>query len=141
VLLEVIMEDDVACPRCEKLLPVLRRICDELNIPFTVKLLGNRAVASYEQDSSSRTFSPAWIRRWGLREHRERLGRIEPVLAYLQRIGAQTFPNIVIRWHDGVRMKEIVIRGYDDSDEERARQFVANLYTLLRTLRRVVYGR
>jgi len=141
VLLEVILEDDVNCPRCERLLPVLRRICDELNIPFIVKLLGNRAVAAYEGDSASRTFSPEWIEKWGLKEHKRSLKKIAPMLTYIKSIGAQTFPNIVIRWHDGIRTKEIVIRGYDDSDEGRARQFAANIYTLLKTLKQVVYRR
>jgi len=141
VLLEVVLEDDINCPRCKKLLPILRRICDELNIPFTIKLLGNRAVAAYAEDSASRTFSPEWIERWGLREHKRSLKKLAPILAYLKSIGAQTFPNIIIRWHDGIRTKEIVIRGYDDSDEGRARQFIANIYTLLKTLKRVVYRR
>ena len=141
MLLEVILEDDVNCPRCERLLPVLRRICDELNIPFTIKHLGNRAVAAYEEDSASRTFSPEWIEKWGLKEHKRSLKKIAPVLTYIKSIGAQTFPNIVIRWHDGIRTKEIVIRGYDDSDEERAKRFAANLYTLLKTLKQVVYRR
>ena len=141
MLLEVILEDDVNCPRCAALEPLLKKMCDDLNIPFAVKYLGNRAVAAYEECVASRTFSSRWIERWGLREHKRKLRKLSPVLAYLQRIGAQTFPNIVIRWHDGIRMKEIVIRGYDDSDEERARRFAANLYTLLRTLKRVVYRR
>lgn len=141
MLLEVILEDDVNCPRCERLYPLLKKMCDDLNIPFTVKYLGNRAVAAYEECVASRTFSSEWVERWGLREHKRKLKKLSPVFAYLQRIGAQTFPNIIIRWHDGVRMKEIVIRGYDDSDEKRARQFATNLYTLLKTLKRVVYGR
>ena len=140
MLLEVVLEDDVNCPRCEKLLHPLRKICDDLNIPFRVKFLGNRAVASYEEDSSSRTFSPEWIERWGLKEHKKKLRKIAPVLTYLQRIGAQTFPNVVIRWHDGVRVKEIVIRGFDPSDEERARAFLRNLYALLKSLKEVVYS-
>jgi len=139
VLLEVILEDDVNCPRCEALLRPLSRICDELNVPFRVKLLGNRAVASYEEDSSSRTFSPEWIERWGLKEHRKKLKKIVPVLTYLQRIGAQTFPNVVIRWHDGVRVKELVIRGFDPSDEARVKSFLSNIYALLKTLKGVVY--
>ena len=141
MLLEVVLEDDVNCPRCERLYPVLRRICDELNVPLIVKHLGNRAVAAYEEDSASRTFSSEWIERWGLEEHRRSLKKIAPVLAYIKSIGAQTFPNIVVRWHDGVRTKEIVVRGYDDSDEGRARQFAANMYALLKTLKQVVYRR
>jgi len=140
VLLEVILEDDVNCPRCAALEPLLRKICDELNIPFTVKLLGNRAVAAYEKDSASRTFSPEWIGKWGLREHRKKLKRLSPVLAYLQRIGAQTFPNVIIRWHDGIRTKEIVIRGFSP-DSSEARRYISNLYVLLKTLKRVVYRR
>ena len=117
----------------------MRKICDDLNIPFTVKYLGNRAVAAYEESVSSRTFSSEWIEKWGLREHKRKLKKVAPVLNYLQHTGAQAFPNIIIRWHDGIRMKEIVIRGYDDSDKERTRQFTANLNMLLKTLKQVVY--
>ena len=140
VLLEVILEADVNCPRCAKLEPLLRRICDELNIPFTVRYLGNRAVAAHEDSIASHTFSPEWIQKYGLREHKKNLKKIMPVLLYLQRIGAQTFPNVIVRWHDGIRMKEIVIRGFDPYSKD-ARSYISNLYSLLKTLRRVVYGR
>ena len=140
VLLEVILEDDVNCPRCERLLPVLRRICDELNIPFMVKYLGNRAVAAHEDSVVTHTFSPEWIEKYGLSEHKKALKKIEPVLRYLRRIGAQTFPNVIIRWHDGIRTKEIVIRGFDPNSED-AKSYISNLYSLLKTLRKVVYRR
>jgi len=140
VLLEVVLEDDVNCPRCEALLPLIRKLCDDLNIPFYVKHLGNRAVASFEEDSSSRTFDPQWIERWGLKEHKRSLKKMESVLRYLKSIGAQTFPNLVIRWHDGMRVKEIVIRGFDYSDKDRVRAFISNLRILLSMLKRVVYG-
>ena len=140
MLLEVVLEAAVECPRCAALEPLLRRMCDELNIPFTVKYMGNRAVAAYEESVVSMTFSPEWVERWGLREHRERLGRLAPVLRYMQRVGAQTYPNVIIRWHDGARMKEIVIRGFDPGGKE-AQAYLSNLYALLKMLRRVVYGR
>jgi len=140
VLLEVIMEADVNCPRCAKLEPMLRRICDELNIPFMVKYLGNRAVAAYEESVASRTFSPEWIERWGLKEHKRSLKKLAPILTYLQRIGAQTYPNVIIRWHDGMRTKEIVIRGFDP-DSKEAQTYISNLYVLLKMLRQVVYRR
>ena len=139
-MLEVIMESDVRCPRCAKLEPMLKRICDELSIPFIVKYLGNRAVAAHEESVASRTFSPEWIEKWGLKEHKRSLKKLAPILTYLQRIGAQTYPNVVIRWHDGMRTKEIVVRGFDpDSDE--AQSYLSNLYALLKMLRRVVYRR
>jgi len=140
VLLEVILEADVRCPRCSKLELMLRKVCDELNIPFIVKYLGNRAVAAHEESVASRTFSPEWIEKWGLREHKKSLKKLAPVLTYLQRIGAQTFPNVIIRWHDGIRTKEIVIRGFDP-DSNEARSYFSNLYTLLKMLRQVVYRR
>jgi len=140
MLLEVVLEDDVNCPRCEKLLPRLREICNKLNVPFIVKLLGNRSVAAYERDSASRTFDPNWIKRWGLKEHKMSLKKIAPTLNFLRSIEAQTFPNIIIRWHDGIRTREIVIRGYDDSDKKRADRFLTNIYLLLSVLKRVVYS-
>jgi len=140
VLLEVILEADVNCPRCAKLEPLLRRICDELNISFTVKYVGNRAVAAHEDSIVSHTFSPEWVERYGLSEHKRKLKKIMPVLIYLQRIGAQTTPNVIIRWHDGIRMKEIVIRGFDPNSED-AKSYISNLYSLLKTLRKVVYRR
>jgi len=140
VLLEVILEADVNCPRCAKLEPLLKRICDELDIPFTVKYATTKSVASYEECTSSRTFSPEWIERWGLPEHKMKLKKLEPVLRYLQRIGAQTYPNVIVRWFDGMRVREIVIRGFDPNSD-KARDYLRNLYILLRTLRRIVWGR
>lgn len=140
MLLEVVLEADVNCPKCAKLEPLLRQICNELNIPFTVKYATTRSVAAYEESSSSRTFSPEWVKRWGLAEHKKKLEKLEPVLRYLQRIGAQTYPNVIVRWHDGVRVKEIVIRGFSP-DSDKAQDYLRNLYTLLRILRRVVYRR
>ncbi|RLF04442.1 MAG: hypothetical protein DRJ60_07095 [Thermoprotei archaeon] len=140
MLLEVILEDDVSCPRCAKLEPMLRRICDELNIPFIIRYLGNKSVAAYEESVATHTFSPEWIERYGLPEHKKSLKKIKPVLRYLQRIGAQAFPNVIIRWHDGIRTKEIVIRGFDP-DSKEAKSYISNLYVLLKTLRKVVYRR
>jgi len=140
MLLEVILEADINCPRCAALEPLLRKICDELNIPFIVKYLGNRSVAVHEDSVVTHTFSPEWVERYGLPEHKKRLKKIEPVLRYLQRIGAQTFPNVIIRWHDGIRIKEIVIRGFDPYSKE-AQSYISNLYSLLKILRKVVYRR
>ena len=140
MLLEVIVEADVQCPRCEKLVPMLRRICDDLNIPFIVKYMGSRAVAAHEESVASRTFSPEWVERHGLQEHKKKLKKIAPILNYMQRIGAQTFPNVIIRWHDGVRPKEIVIRGFDPYGKE-AKTYLSNIYMLLKTLKSVVYRR
>jgi len=140
VLLEVVLEADVKCPKCASLEPLLRKMCDELNIPLTVKYLSNRAVAAYEESVASRTFSPEWVMQHGLPEHKEKLEKITPLLQYLQNIGAQTFPNVIVRWHDGIRMKEIVIRGFDPYSED-SKAYISNLFTLLKTLKQMVYGR
>jgi len=139
VLLEVVLEADLQCPRCKALERHLRRICNELNIPFRVKYFVSRSVTWYEESVSTHTFSPEWIREHGLPEHKKVLEKISPILAFIQRGGVQLFPNTIIRWHDGYRVREIVIRGFDPGDEERARVFLANLYSLLRVLKRVVY--
>mgnify|MGYP000442139568 CR=1 FL=1 len=60
-MIEVEMESDVSCPRCPKLEALLRRICDELNIPFRVKYLSTRAVASYEDSVLTHVMSKEWI--------------------------------------------------------------------------------
>jgi len=140
VLLEVVLEADTKCPRCAALEPLLRKMCDELNIPLTIKYLDNHAVAAYEESIASKTFSPEWVMRYGLPDHKKKLGKIAPVLKYLQRIGAQTFPNVIVRWHDGIRTKEIVIRGFDPYSDE-SKMYLSNLYTLLKTLKQVVYRR
>jgi hypothetical protein len=41
------------------------------------------------------------------------LGRIGKVLDMIQSTSLQSYPNLIVRWHDGVRTREIVIRGYD----------------------------
>ena len=138
MLLEVIMEAEVTCPFCARLKPLLEKLCRDLDIPFTVKYLGNRAVAAYEDSVASSTFSPEWIEKWGLDEHKKKLKKLAPVLAYLQSVGAQTFPNVIIRWHDGIRVKEIVIRGFNP---KKAGEYLRNLQILLSTLKRVVWGR
>lgn len=139
-MLEVVMEADVSCPRCSKLEPLLRRITSELDIPFYVKYLGNKSVAAYEESIISKTFSREWIEKWGLSEHKEKLEKIAPILDYLQEAGVQMTPVVVVRWHDGYRMREIVVRGFNPEGEQ-ARQYLFNLYTLLKVLKKVVYGK
>ena len=102
--------------------------------------LDNRAVAAYEESPVSRTFSPEWIESHGLPEHKKSLKKTLPVLRYLQRVNARSFPNVIIRWHDGIRMKEIVVRGFYE-DEKKERQYASNLYALLKQLKKVVYRR
>jgi len=128
VLVEVILEADINCPLCSALEKIVKRICDDLNVPFTVKYATHRSVASYEETTSFHTFSREWVERHGLSEHRSVLGKIGKVLDMIQSAGLQTYPNLIVRWHDGVRPREIVIRGYDPRE---AREFTRNLATLL----------
>jgi len=135
VILEVVLEAEVNCPFCARLKPLLEKLCRDLDVPLTIKYLGNRAVAAHEDSAASSTFSPEWVQRWGLPEHKKKLEKIAPVLSYLQNIGAQTFPNVIIKWHDGIRTKEIVVRGFNP---RRANEYLRNLYVLLSTLKKVV---
>jgi len=133
VLVEVVLEADINCPLCSALEKILRRVCDDLNIPLTVKYAAHRAVASYEETTSFHTFSREWVERHGLSEHRSVLGKIGKVLDMIQSAGLQTYPNLIVRWHDGVRTREIVIRGYDPKE---AREFTRNLVALLMYLKK-----
>jgi len=135
VLVEVEVEADVRCPRCRELIPKLKRICDSLNIPLHVKYLSTRSIAAHTESVISKTFDPDWIRRHGLPEHKSKLSKIEPVLNLLRSMGAQATPNTIIRFHDGVRQREIVIRGYDSADKEKEQQFLANIYVLLKAIK------
>ena len=128
MLVEVILEADINCPLCSALEKIVKRICDDLNVPFTVKYATHRSVASYEETTSFHTFSREWVERRGLSEHRSVLGKIGKVLDMIQSAGLQTYPNLIVRWYDGVRPREIVIRGYDPRE---AREFTRNLATLL----------
>jgi hypothetical protein len=133
VLVEVVLEAEINCPLCSALEKIVKRICDDLNVPFTVKYAAHRSVASYEETTSFHTFSREWIERHGSLEHKSALPRIGKVLDMIQSTGLQSYPNLVVRWHDGVRTREIVIRGYDPG---RAREFARNLATLLMYLKR-----
>ena len=140
-MVEVILEEDPQCPRCRALEKVMRKICNELGIPFTVVIHSTRAVAAFKEDSSSHTFDPEWVQRWGLDYHKKKLKKLAPILAAFKQAGFQAFPNLIIRWHDGGRVKEIVINGYDPWDEEKAKQFEENIKTLLMLLLRGVERR
>ena len=133
MLVEVILEADINCPLCSALEKIVKRVCDDLNVPFTVKYAAHRSVASYEETTSFHTFSREWIERYGSSEHRSALSKIGKVLDMIQSAGLQTYPNLIVRWHDGVRPREIVIRGYDPRE---AREFARNLITLLMYLKR-----
>lgn len=140
MLLEVIVEADPFCPRCGSLIPRLRRICDELNIPFMVRYVGGSTPASYGESVVTHTLSPEWVERFGLDVHKRKLKKLEPILRYLSRARVAMTPTVIVRWHDGARVKEIVVRGYDIHDENASRRYLANLYVLLKTLKRVVRG-
>ena len=141
MLLEVIMEDEIGCPRCPELEKLLRRICRELDIPFSVKFLGSRALANYEESVIRRTLDPEWIKTFGSPEHKKTLEKIEPLLQFMKERHIQAVPNTIIRWHAGTNIKEIVIRGFNPHDKEQVEAFRRNLYVLLKSLRKVVYGR
>jgi len=136
-LIEAILEAEVTCPRCAALYKIMRRICDELNIPFSVRYNTPSSIF-YEDTTAFHTFSKEWIERFGSEEQREKLKDVEKVLNWMQREHLNMYPVLRIRFSDGERLQEIVVRGYDPSKE---REFATNIYILLRALKSAVYGR
>lgn len=136
-MIEVILEAEVTCPRCEALYKLMRRICSDLNIPFSVRYKTPYSVF-YEDTTAFHTFSKEWVERFGSEEQREKLKDVEKVLDFIQREHLNMYPVLRIRFSDGARLQEIVVRGYDPSKE---REFATNIYILLRALKGAVYGR
>lgn len=132
------MEAHVLCPLCWALDKVVRRVCDELDVPYRVKYMATHSVAMQEDVSGFRTFSEGWIKEHGSEEQRKLLEdeEFKRVLRAVERGGYQAFPSLVIRWHDGYRTREIVIRGYD---REKADDFARNLTMLLYALKKTLY--
>ena len=136
-MIEAILEAEVTCPRCAALYKIMRRICDELNIPFSVRYNTPYSIF-YEDTTAFHTFSKEWIERFGSEEQKQKLKDIVSVLEFIQREHINMYPVLRIRFFSGGRWQEIVIRGYDPSKE---REFAVNIYALLRVLKRSVYGR
>jgi hypothetical protein len=136
-LIEVVLEAEVTCPRCAALYRLMRKICNDLNIPFSVRYNTPYSIF-YEDTTAFHTFSKEWIERFGSEEQKEKLKDVEKVLNFIQREHINMYPVLRIRVATGGRLQEIVIRGYDPSKE---REFVANIYALLRVLKRAAYGR
>jgi hypothetical protein len=136
-LIEVILEAEVTCPRCAALYKIMRRICDELNIPFSV-MYNTPSSIFYEDTTAFHTFSKEWIERFGSEEQKEKLKDVEKVLNFIQREHINMYPVLRVRFVEGGGLQEIVIRGYDPSKE---REFATNIYILLRVLKRAAYGR
>jgi len=136
-LIEVVLEADVTCPRCAALYRLMRGICNDLNIPFSVRYNTPFSIF-YEDTAAFHTFSKEWIERFGSEEQKQKLKDIEKALNLIQRKHINMYPVLRVRFVESGRLREIVIRGYDPSKE---REFAANIYALLRALKRAAYGR
>lgn len=136
-MIEVVLEADVSCPKCAALYKLMRSICSELNIPFSVRY--NTPHSIFHEDTVAfHTFSKEWIEMYGSEEHKQKLKIMEPILDIMQREHLNMYPVLRIRFFAGNRWQEIVIRGYDPSKE---REFATNIYALLKVLKRGIYGR
>jgi len=136
VRVEVILEESPTCPRCALLRPLLRRLCDELGVPFFEVVVDTEAVAAYAQDARSRTLSGEWVEAFGTPRQRELYRRHRRVFEALA--SGAAVPNVRIRWHDGARTREIVIAGFPagaEGSEEAIARYLANLRSLIRALR------
>ncbi len=135
-MIEVIYEYSVRCPRCA--LEDIKKICEELNVPFIPRYMHTHNVVISEESVATQTMSPSWMMTWGTPEQRKKLKKLLPVMLFLRSIRANPVPVIRIRFHDGARLKEIVIRGYNPHDKEAVKQFLTNLRVLLKTLKEVL---
>ncbi len=137
-MIEVVLEMSPNCPRCHTVLAkAIREICDSLGIPFYEKNLDTDAVAVFEKDATTRTLDENWILTFGSERHRKLLERHRGIVRYLSTRVA--YPNLIIRWYDGIRPREIVLRGFPtDENDERIKPFLENVRSLLLLLSRVV---
>jgi len=137
-MIEVILETSPNCPRCHRALSKeIREICDTLGIPYYERIVDTKAVAVFVRDATTRTLSEDWIATYGSERHKRLLQRHRKVVEYLSK--NVSFPNLIIRWHDGARPKEIVIRGFAiDENDERIKPFLDNIRKLLYILKRGV---
>ncbi len=134
-MIEVVLEVGSDCPRCHKILArAVRAICEELDIPFFEKIVDAHAVAAEEGDATTRTLRSEWIYTYGSKRQREFYEKHKEILDRLSRYRA--YPNLIIRWHDGARMKEIVVRGFPaDEEDPRIPPFLRNIRILLHVLK------
>jgi len=138
--IEVILESSPNCPRCHTILAkAIREMCDALGIPFYEKNLDTDAVAVFERDSTTRTLDENWIMAFGNSRQKQLLRKHAGIVRFLS--SRVSFPNLIIRWYDGIRPKELVIRGFpNDENDERIKPFLDNIRKLLFLLRRELYG-
>jgi hypothetical protein len=131
-MVEVVLQESVLCPRCEKLRPILERICDMLNIPL-IRREVDIDPHIWGGDSASETFRKEFIER-----HKPELAGDPFVMAVASRLSRSVHtPVVVISATVGDRPVQIVIRGFPTSYSQETRRFEANLYALLRGLKEV----
>jgi len=106
-----------------------------LGIPYYEKNLDTDAVAVFERDALTRTLDEEWITAYGDAKQKRLLQKHKAIVKFLS--SKVSFPNLIIRWYDGVRPKEIVIRGFPiDENDKRIEPFLDNISKLLFVLRR-----
>jgi len=136
VRVEVVLEEITTCPRCALLKELIKPLCDAMGIPFYERVVDASAVAAQARDSATRTMTPEWVEAFGTPEQRRLFKKYAPIFAELSR--DVTAPNLIIRWHDGTRWSEIVIKGFTaDRNDPMIPQFMANIQSLLRALRKM----
>jgi len=129
-LVEVMLQESPFCPYCEKLRPILERVCEALNIP-----LFRRQVSLdphiWGGDAAHETF-----RREFLEQHAPDIAK-DPLASALAEYLSRRIhtPVIVISANLPDRPLQIVIRGFTTRYGEETAAFERNLFTLLRGLK------
>jgi len=128
------------CKRCPYLERLVRRICEDLRIPFVVERIGSVG------DPRKPLIRIPFVAQDTFRVEKAR--EIDPQGAvYLERLRELGFnpereiptPVLIIDVHKrGKFFDRIIIRGFDPSDREKVRSFIENLGSLLESLKEVV---
>jgi hypothetical protein len=129
-VVEVVLQESILCPRCEKLRPILERVCDMLNIPLIRREVDIDPYI-WGRDSVSETFRKEFIEK-----HKPELAGDPFAMAVASRLSKSVHtPVVVVSSTVGDKPVQIVIRGFPTSYSPETRRFEANLYALLRGLK------
>ncbi|RLE84959.1 MAG: hypothetical protein DRJ67_09705 [Thermoprotei archaeon] len=131
----VVLEYSPRCPRCDAALKVLRRICDELDVPLIVRRVGSEAPAlgsrlAYHPTSVQHTFTEEFARSSGDLEAASAIRGLREAGLDPSALTPTPVIRIVVAGPKGRR--ELLIRGFPLG--EGLRQAYANLYALLRSI-------
>lgn len=128
-MVEVILYESIQCPRCAKLLPILERICDALNIPLIRKEV-DFDPHIWGGDEARETFRPEFIEK-----HAPDIAQNPVLKALASNLSRYSHtPTTVISADIGKPIR-IVIRGFPAQYSKETNLFEMNFYYTLKGLK------